>query len=258
MPLHERVGEIFLANETDEVQAAFSASLARFRVEDAGIIEPDTDTVRNELRVVLLVESPHTHEVCHHYPLAGSRGTNAGRIVRDKLMDCGLNFPEQPVSIGQLVHDRHNAVQALGIMNVSQLPFQDTAYDCTPWVGNDCRCRPEWPNYIRRMKTIKNGPDVCADARRTAECRRLDEEIAGDLGRRLRYLYENNPDVLLVRCGEVAQAFYGKTGIDMPHTCDLPHPNNLGSEGERWQDLNCQNECLQNIIGRVGPPPAGA
>ena len=62
MRLHERVGEIFLANETDEVQAAFSASLARFRVEDAGIFAPGGVTVRNELRVALLVESPHTDE----------------------------------------------------------------------------------------------------------------------------------------------------------------------------------------------------
>ena len=251
MPLHERVGEIFLANETDEVQADFSNSLARFLVPDIGIDQAG-------LRVVLLVESPHTHEVCHHYPLAGPRGTNAGRIVRDKLVQCRPEpqLPRQP--IGKLVHQGHSAVQALGIMNVSQLPFQDTAYDCTPWVENDCRCRPEWPNYIRRMKTIKKDPDVCADDRRTAECIRLDEEIAGDLGRRLRYLYEDNPDVLLVRCGEVAQEFYKKIDITMLHTCNLPHPNNLGSEGERWQDLNCQNECLQNIIGRVGPPPAGA
>ena len=56
MPLLQSIGELF---STD-----FSDSLERFHV-------PDSGTDRGGLRVVLLVESPNTHEVWYRYPLAG-------------------------------------------------------------------------------------------------------------------------------------------------------------------------------------------
>ena len=51
--LHQRVGRIFIETEERE---AFSNGLRRFLV-------PDRGTDRYELRVVLLVESPHFHEI---------------------------------------------------------------------------------------------------------------------------------------------------------------------------------------------------
>ena len=237
--LLDSIGGIFDQN--------FSTSLARFRVPDIGIDQAG-------LGVVLLVESPHTHEVCHHYPLAGPRETDAGRIVRDKLMECrqASQLPERP--IGRLVL-QGDTVQQLGIMNVSQLPFLGAAYDCTPWAENDCRGRyDEWRHYIGYMKTIVENPG--ARRRVHARCLQLDNAIATDLGDRLANLHTNNPDVLLVRCGRAAQAFYGKTDITMLHTCNLPHPTNRGSGGERWQDLDCEAPRLQEIINRLWPNPA--
>ena len=256
MPLHERIGEIFLANECDEVQTAFSDSLERFLV-------PDRGTCREGLRVVLLVESPHTYEVCHGYPLAGPEARSAGRRVRNKLMECRqeLQLPEQP--IGRLVHQGHDAIQVLGIMNVSQLPFQSAAYNCIPWEGGDCRCRPEWSNYVRRINTIKNDPDKFAVNRRSPECKDLDEAIAENLRGRLQCLHGNNPDVLLVCCGDVAQEFCSKAigrepVIFVGNIRNLPHPNNRGRGGERWEDLDCQNPCLRQILERLRPPQAEA
>ena len=236
--LLDSIGGIFDPN--------FSNSLARFLVPDIGIDQA-------ELRVVLLVESPHTHEVCHHYPLAGPRKTDAGRIVGDKLRECrqALQLPEQ--AIGRLVLQGHDAVQALGIMNVGQLPFQETAYDCTPWAENDCRDRgDEWEDYIDYMNTIVGNPG--ARRRVHARCLQLDKAIATDLKRRLRILHGRSPCVLLVRCGRVAKKFHEKTGIEL-HTCDLPHPTNRGSGGELWEELNCDDPPLQGIINRLWPNP---
>ena len=251
MPLHERVGEIFLANESAEAQAPFPGSLVRFRV-------PDRGTDRNQLRVVLLVESPHTDEVRppeidDRYPLAGS----AGRIVKNKLMDCRLNLPEQPNSIGQLVHDRHNAVQALGIMNVSGLPFQVDPYIRHNNGVRQTRC---WGDYITCMNFIRNNPKTInyqgvQGGHLKTEINRLQCAIVDDLRRRLRILHGRSPCVLLVRCGDVAQAFYGKTGITMLHTCNLPHPTNRGSGGELWRNLNCEVPPLQGIINLLWPNP---
>ena len=240
--LLDSIGGIFDQN--------FSTSLARFRVQDTGIDQAG-------LGVVLLVESPHTYEVCHGYPLAGPQANRAGRHVRDKLVEWGLTLPERP--IGELVH-QGNAVQALGIMNVSQLPFQETAYDCTPWAENDCRDRgDEWEDYIGYMNTIVGNPG--AVNRDDTRCQDLDDAIATDLGGRLTALCTNNPDVLLVRCGRVAKKFHEKTGITRLHTCDLPHPTRPAKPSihrERgWQTLNGQEtQCLQSIVDRLLPNPA--
>ena len=109
MPLLQRVGEIFIEVEERE---AFTNSLERFHVDDIGT------TDQQELSVVLLVESPHTHEVGYQYPLAG----NTGRYVTGMLGNA-VSGP-----IGRFVHDGHHFLR-LGIMNVSRLPFQSKGVD---------------------------------------------------------------------------------------------------------------------------------
>lgn len=242
--LHQRVVEIFLENGSDQDRAAFSNSLERFLV-------PDRGTDRNELKVVLLVESPHTDEVrppmiCNRYPLAG----HTGQYVRNKLVEWreALELPELPeLPIGRLVHEGCDTVQGLGIMNVSWLPFQSDPYTCNniPDLDtDDFRHRPEWSNYVRRMGTIKGGPCVLAVNRQIATCRDLDRTITTDLRRRLVTLHRDNPDALLIRCGPVAKAFYEKAV-----TCYLPHPSH-----SNWQTLNQrQEQCSQSIVCRLWP-----
>ena len=251
MPLNDRVGEVFLANRPAPERAAFSGSLARFLVEDIGT------TDREPLSVVLLVESPHTHEVGYRYPLAGT----TGRRVRGFLNEANI-LPDGPIGrfvlerrLGRMVNNDRPAFLRLGIMNVSQLPFLSEAYDCIPWEADDCRNHEHWDSYINHMKTIKESPCVSSDNREIAECRELDSKIAEDLGGRLECLHENYPDVLLVRCGGVAQAFYAKTGIHMPNPCDLPHPSRSD-----WLNLGCQEQqqCLQNIRELLWPLQPGA
>ena len=239
MPLHERVGEIFLANEYAEAQAPFPGSLARFLVPDIGIDQ-------SGLRVVLLVESPHTGEVRppeidNRYPLAGS----AGRHVRDKLAQNQPDFPAGP--IGSLVHQECDTVLRLGIMNVSQLPFQVAPYiRC----NNGVRQTRYWGDYITCMEYIRKRPDILnyPGFNRSGDLRcvinRLQRTIVDDLKRRLSILHGRNPCVLLVRCGKVAKNFHEKTDIIMPNTCDLPHPSRNG-----WQTLDPQEtQCLRRIV----------
>ena len=269
MPLNERVGRIFIEAGA---RAAFSASLARFLVEDAGIFVPGTNAVRNELRVVLLVESPHTHEVGYRYPLAG----NTGRHVRDVLNGGENRLPGGP--IGRFVYDGrlgglvdNPEFLRLCIMNVSQLPFQEIAYDCIPWGGeDDCRNSGIWRDYLKCMEHIGDTPRVEnyrgfeysdeAGRRRFGRLRdeinQLQNEIVEDLRGRLGCLHGNNLDVLLVRCGGIANKFYRRAisrepVIVMPNTCDLPHPSKNG-----WQTLNPQErQCLQNIVAHLWQQP---
>ena len=233
MPLHQKVGEIFLEDEGG--RAAFSNSLRRdFLVKDAGIFAPRTNTVRNELRVVLLLESPHTDEVepsdIHdRHPLAGRSGKDVTKVLMEWLP--GSNHQDNE-SIGSLVNRKHCDVRWLGIMNVSQLPFQKEPYKRQ---DNGIRQHTCWSDYITCMKYIKKHLDVKTykgkDDAETQNLRRLqckieelENAIIEDLRRRLDSIKSARPDVLLVCCGEVARKFYEKTSICMYNT-DAPHPS---------------------------------
>ena len=260
--LYRRVGEIFLESEPARARAAFSGSLRRFLVEDrfANL---------NELRVVLLVESPHTYEVKlsrirnRRYPLAGP----TGRYVRNKLMAWkrALNLPRQ--RIGRIVYEG-NTVQQLGIMNVSQLPFQCGAYkySCIPQRNNDCRAYTDyWNDYITCMEYIRKHPGVKSymakgnnRTQRTQRLQRLrckidrlEYEIIEDLAGRLASIGEN---VQVMCLGNVAQIFYLKsfyfrnTNIN-GRILDLPHPSNSG-----WRNIDpASRQGLQGILDHIQP-----
>ena len=227
--LLRRIGEIF-SND-------LSAELERFRVPDRGMC-------RDELRVVLLVESPHTDEVkpleCRNrYPLAGE----TGKDIRDVFDKCqGIQLPDK--SIGELVYrGSPDFIRQLGIMNVSQLPFQEAAYQVH---GAETPNSEEFKNYKKYMKIIKNNP--FALTRKKNDCEKLDNAICEDLRARLVALYKHKPDVLLIRCGEVAQGFYMKT-CKMKNY--LPYPSKR--KNLRWQNINPQEKkCLQNILFLLG------
>lgn len=232
MPLLLRIGEIFNIN--------LSVSLERFRV-------PDTCAGRPGLEVVLLVESPHEQEVeapeiDDRYPLAGTAERSAGRHVRDKLTEWAqdLELPVQP--IGQLVHQEFDAVQRLGIMNVSQLPFQASPYAAVD--GDVCE-NEHWDDYIKCMEHIKGNPYV--RKYRWDKMNDLRVAITEDLKARLDNLVQCNPNVLLVPCGDVAAAFYLRAAI-----ARLPHPS-LKRGG--WRTLNAEERRhKETIIERLWPP----
>ena len=241
MPLHERVGSIFLANETDEVQAAFSASLARFRVEDAGIFTPNGVTVRNELRVVLLVESPHTDEIRNRHPLAGRSGQDVTKVLMEWLP--GLILQDNQ-SIGDLVNREHYDVRWLGIMNAGQLPFQSPAYNTN---GDARQNRPPWKEYKDSMNHIRKKKKRCEDHHNPLRCKinQLYCAIIEDLRRRLEPIKSERPDVLLVCCGKVAQKLYKNTDIRL---CDTyaPHPSR-----NQWIHYLTLKKLKERIIHRI-------
>ena len=220
MPLHESVGEIFLEAEAC---AAFSNSLERFLVPDRGTVQDD-GTVRDELRVVLLLESPHTDEVelpeiHNRHPLAGRSGQDVTKVLMEWLP--GLNLQDNE-SIGNLVNQEHCDIRWLGIMNVSWLPFQSSAYNISDDASRD---RPPWKEYKDSMEHIRKKRRRCEDQDNPLRCKinQLYCMIIEDLRGRLESIKSARPDVLLVCCGKVAQKLYEETGVRMCDT-EAPHP----------------------------------
>lgn len=247
MPLHQNVGEIFLANGSDEERAAFSASLERFLVKDAGIFESNIGTVRNELKVVLLLESPHidevglSDEIHNRHPLAGTSGQAVTKVLMEWLPGLILQDNE---SIGSLVNRKHYDVRWLGIMNVSQLPFQSSAYN----INDDARQnRPPWNEYKDSMSHIREKRRRCEDHDNPLRCKinQLYHTIIGDLRRRLELMKFGRPGVLLVCCGEVAQKLYEKADVRL---CDtyVPHPSH-----NQWIYYLTLKKLKEQIIHRI-------
>ena len=84
----------------------------------------------SDVKIVFLVESPHTEEICRGYPLAGSSGQSVTRnLIFDHHLQGKLDDKCRNTSIGKLVHK--NIIPWLAIMNVSLLPLQKIAYHHT-------------------------------------------------------------------------------------------------------------------------------
>ena len=195
-----------------------------------------------QLSVVLLLESPRIEEVSYGYPLAGYTGLYVGRFLGRR---AGKLLPNEPV--GRSVYERSSYTSRLGIMNASRFPLERKAY-------TNFLCGPEltdhWKDYMTHMNTIKGGAHVSPDGRRSDECKQLDHVINDDLKSRLECLKKSSPEVLIVRCGPVAQKLCDRTGSGIESTCNLPHPSRNG-----WRDLKSQEEKhFQDIICRLTRP----
>ena len=181
----------------------------------------------DDVKVILLCESPHTSEVCKGYPLAGDSGKDVTRVL-SRWMPEHYGFNQESIpSIGELVAEQNPCVSWLGVMNVSELPFQDGAYCCRA----DCRSCSQWGVYISSMQYLRKKPGVkCPndDRRRALRC-----AIVKDLRTRLQalatHLGERRSDILLVCCGDVAKQYYSQSeenGYRYPWPAFYaPHPS---------------------------------
>ena len=222
------VGEVFGAD--------LPHALCRSRVPDIGI-----DGNCN-LRMVLLCESPHTKEVHCQHPLAGRSGeevTATFSELRPGIFSC----ENEARAIGRLVHDGHDDVGWLGIMNVSELPFQKGAYRGQDILGS---CAG-WREFKRCMAHIKKEPTVQNQNYDVAEINSLQRAITKHLVRRLCGLPNN---VSLICCGKVAQAYYFKATCCLETNrsiLGLPHPGRNG-----WACLEDAYRCgLQRFLNSI-------
>ena len=89
------------------------------------------------VKIVFLVESPHTEEVRDRYPLAGSSGCNVTKdLIFDHDLGEGLADEYRNAPIGSLAKAK---ISWLSIMNVSLLPLQKSAYNNTEEKSNQMR-----------------------------------------------------------------------------------------------------------------------
>ena len=155
------------------------------------------DIIRGSgIRVVFLFESPDATEVRLRYPLAG----RSGEAVTKKLISLGLmHSRHNGKSIGKVVW--RGDIRWLGLMNVSELPLQDTAYD----IGD---CGPNLELLLCRLPRIRRVSRGNLPNRRWRHTQNVQEIIICDLVARIRRLLQRPalPHPLIVPCGRFAKA----------------------------------------------------
>ena len=73
------------------------------------------DLVYDEVRVVFVLESPHTQEVKNGYPVAGKSGNDMSKVL------FGLDE-----AFGKLIYEQ--IIKNIAIVNVCNYPLQKSAY----------------------------------------------------------------------------------------------------------------------------------
>ena len=203
----------------------FGRRLARF-VESSAVPDlPEGDW--SGVKVVLLLESPHTDEVPAGRPLVGGSGKSATKGL-------GENVPAMrgvAGAVGDLVADGDRRVSWLGLMNASRLPLQASA-DTYPANGVDRPADiPAWGEFERCLRYVRGERSV---TERNEAALLLERAIVEDLQERLDGIPAGN-DLLLVCCGEIAQRMFERTRArDTIRIAYAPHPSKSQWQQEKY------------------------
>jgi len=185
-------------------------------------IVPDLIAASNlPLSVVFLVESPHYDELLSGAPLTGGAGKLALNYIRDQTGSSeGLGpWLSHKIGVG-------NARAA--IMNVSQVPLQEKAFDRARAVPLKPKLTPDEWRSLERVRTKK--PSVW-----TPEEDQLGQILTGELQQRVSRL-NTGTGAMVVPCGRFAKTFL--ESIVLPPGCSMlpvPHPAH-----SQWQQAKGQ------------------
>lgn len=141
------------------------------------------DLIPNDLKIVLVLESPAGEELEKGYPLAGRSGVGVGKVI--------LN---EERAFGDYISSNIQSCE-FGIMNISQVPL-DKKY-----IKNGSEQLIEYLNKIRK------GYKYMSNHRKHYIMNDIEREILGDFSDRLSELLEKFPQVKLLVCGRFAEKY---------------------------------------------------
>ncbi len=208
------------------------ASLTPYVVDDIRCGEPDGPNV------ILLLESPHTVEVCRGHPLAGQSGADVTKALRSvvNVPNCPDDCPFGEVLQEPAIDDR---LKRFSVMNVSQLPMQSAAYLCPVRRAFDAI-------LFSKFKTLRQPGAVNRvnrDATKEIKCLLIE-----DLKNRIQL---TRSDAFFVPCGQVARDFFANANVihrQRQSSLIVPHPSRGQWRYSRNRDVLCQ---LRNEISGV-------
>jgi len=163
------------------------------------------DLLGNNIKILLILESPHIDEILCKYPVAGDTGIEISKSILDNI--------DKP--IGKYIKDNLDS-SIFGIMNCCQIPMQESPY-CYQLMNQE---------LLNSFKTIRN-TKVNVKKRNDKYIRDIDNEIYKNLRNRLTYILEKSDIKLIIPCGRMANYFVNKCSnlTENIKICNnIPHP----------------------------------
>ena len=202
--------------------------LAAYRVDD---LIPESGTVR----LVFLLESPHTHEIIHKVPLAGSAGKSVSRFLARRV----AIFREWDRRTPFGLHLQRHPVLGMALLNASNYPLDKTAY------------RPEdyllHKDLIDAWDYLRRNP--ATQARTHPRIRELRETMARGLRERTGKLPS---DALIIPCGQFARKIltFSAVPASMCYPKCVPHPaRNQWDNDRNFEDVEGFLKAIEERIG---------
>ncbi|MBE0406552.1 hypothetical protein ACT3TI_02615 [Psychrobacter sp. AOP22-C1-22] len=183
--------------------------LSKYNVGDL-MVEP------SNLKVLMVLESPHINEYIHGHPAAGESALELTQLLKSQgyVHDFDTQLP-----VGCNIKALH--YQPLGILNCSHLPMNPAFYPC----DLDDEAQAQVNNIVgikqHLAQDIKN-------AEQYAPTLLAQTDIFKDFARRLTLVLKKSPDIIIVPCGYTAKGFVDTFTTTYPKPLNilygLPHP----------------------------------
>jgi len=166
------------------------------------------DLVYKDTKVIFVLESPHTQEIKNGYPVAGKSGVDMSLVL------FGLSEP-----FGKLIYEKK--LKYLGLLNVSNLPLQKSAYQ-----------NPH-AKVLEFFETIRQNPKPRKN--KNTPINLVIDKILANFKARL----EKHKDKKVVLCGRFAQSAFDVVFEDSEFVDVLrvPHPSFNNWRKLKYQDV---------------------
>jgi hypothetical protein len=194
------------------------------------ILERDyavADVIHPATKMVFVLESPHAQELKHSTPAAGASGATMSKHL------LGEAFRRQPLGIllkeKPRVYPNPLTLESLGILNVSPIPLQSSAY---PDAGVQ-KTFGKWFEILNYIRT-NNGRKWYQDER----LNQIQSVLIQSFRLRLQSLQDRS--IILVPCGKFAQKFVGLADVHGDRwqvINDVPHPSYNSWDRQRYQPI---------------------
>lgn len=175
---------------------------------------------KNEVKYIILVESPHTDEVNpkikteERYPLAGDSGKSVAKFL----------FGEDN-AIGELMKNKDEKIPQMAIVNVCNVPLQLVHEENNNDDKNTQKANNK--NTQKAINNVKKYRDFDKDLNYVRNNCKVIDELKENLKERLKEYKKSNATIIV--CGEFAKAYYYdiKNEKDFSNFKDLyvPHPS---------------------------------
>ena len=176
------------------------------------------DLIGSKTEIIFVLESPHVYEVKNGYPVAGKSGKDMSKIL----------FEDEELkkeSFGKLIYEKR--VQKFGIVNISNVPLQELAYDL-----NDEKFSSLPTQLIfKDFALFRQNPSL-----RKKDCRvnKLIKIYQEDFKKRL----EVHRDKKIVLCGAFVHKIFNDVFAhsDFKVVLEVPHPSFNNWQKEKYKE----------------------